>query len=118
MSEAVAENREDGSSRQVQKLRYRELPDIWRKVMAVMTTIAIALAVNQIFNLGFFVGYVFLDSRYMYLITGVMLCMVFITFPASKHSPTHVPWYDIAIIPYRGLSRIWIDCNFNLVALS
>ncbi|MDD9891590.1 MAG: TRAP transporter fused permease subunit [Gammaproteobacteria bacterium] len=98
MSEAVAENREDGSSRQVQKLRYRELPDIWRKVMAVMTTIAIALAVNQIFNLGFFVGYVLLDSRYMYLITGVMLCMVFITFPASKHSPTHVPWYDIAIM--------------------
>ena len=39
-----------------------------------------------------------LDSRYMYLITGVMLCMVFITFPASKHSPTHVPWYDLAIM--------------------
>ena len=61
--------------------RYRELSDKWRAVMAIMTALAILLATNQIFNLGFFVGYVMLDSRYMYLITGVMLCMVFITFP-------------------------------------
>lgn len=79
-------------------LRYRELPAMWRKVMAAMTAVSILLAINQIFNLGFFVGYVMLDSRYMYLITGVMLCMVFITFPANRHSPGHVPWYDIAIM--------------------
>ena len=95
MSEALSEN---GSSKPVQKLRYRELPEVWQKVMAIMTAISIILAVNQIFNLGFFIGYVMLDSRYMYLITGVMLCMVFITFPATKHSPTRVPWYDIAIL--------------------
>ena len=98
MSEAVSKNHEDDSSKPAQKLRYRELPEVWQKVMAVMTAISIVLAVNQIFNLGFFVGYVMLDSRYMYLITGVMLCMVFITFPATKHSPTHVPWYDILIM--------------------
>lgn len=79
-------------------LRYRELPPVWRKMMAAMTAVSIVLAINQIFNLGFFVGYVMLDSRYMYLITGVMLCMVFITFPANRHSPGHVPWYDIAIM--------------------
>ena len=79
-------------------LRYRVLPQKWRTVMAVLTSISILLAVNQIFNLGFFVGYVVLDSRYMYLITGVMLAMVFITFPASKHSPDRVPWYDIVIM--------------------
>jgi len=83
--------------------RYRELSNKWRAVMAIMTALAILLATNQIFNLGFFVGYVMLDSRYMYLITGVMLCMVFITFPGSRHSPTHVPWYDIAIMVCIGL---------------
>ncbi|CAN0363730.1 unnamed protein product, partial [Discosporangium mesarthrocarpum] len=82
----------------VQKLRYRELSPRWRQVMAVMTAGAIILAINQIFNFGFGIGYVMLDSRYMYLITGVMLAMVFITFPASKHSPTHVPWYDMLIM--------------------
>ena len=100
MSEALTETEspEGGSSKQEKSLRYRELSEAWRKVMAAMTACSIILAVNQIFNLGFFVGYVVLDSRYMYMITGVMLCMVFITFPANRHSPTHVPWYDIAIM--------------------
>lgn len=88
----------DDLDTEVQKLRYRELPGRWRMVMAIMTACAIVLAINQIFNFGFGVGYVMLDSRYMYLITGVMLAMVFITFPASKHSPSHVPWYDILIM--------------------
>ncbi len=82
----------------IENLRYRVLSSRWRQVMAVMTFCAIVLAINQIFNFGFFVGYVMLDSRYMYLITGVMLAMVFIVFPASRHSPRHVPWYDLAII--------------------
>ncbi len=94
----VAKVELDDLDTEVQKLRYRELPERWRMVMAVMTACAIALAINQIFNFGFGIGYVMLDSRYMYLITGVMLAMVFITFPASKHSPTHVPWYDIVIM--------------------
>ena len=83
--------------------RYRELPKKWRIVMATMTALAIFLATNQIFNLGSFVGYVMLDSRYMYLVTGVMLCMVFITFPGTKHSLTHVPWYDVLIMIAIGL---------------
>ena len=78
--------------------RYRVLPLRWRMVMAAGTGTAILLAVNQIFNLGFFVGYVMLDSRYLYLITGIMLCMVFITFPATKKSLHHVPWYDMVIM--------------------
>ena len=100
MSEAVTEtdSPEGGSSKQEKSLRYRELSETWRKVMAAMTACSIILAINQIFNLGFFIGYVVLDSRYMYMITGVMLCMVFITFPANKHSLAHVPWYDIAIM--------------------
>lgn len=80
------------------KLRYREFSPRWQMVMAIMTGCSIILAVNQIFNLGFFIGYVMLDSRYMYLITGIMLSMVFITFPANKNSPHHVPWYDIFIM--------------------
>lgn len=92
------QSQDDDSTSYKQKLRYRDLPHRWQMIMAGLTAFSIILAVNQIFNLGFFVGYVVLDSRYMYLITGVMLSMVFITFPASKHSPTHVPWYDMLIM--------------------
>lgn len=78
--------------------RYRELSKTWRMVMAAGTGMAILLAVNQIFNLGFFVHYVMLDSRYLYLITGIMLCMVFITFPSSSKNLKHIPWYDVVIM--------------------
>jgi len=78
--------------------RYRDLSPRWRTTMAVLTTAATCLAINQIFALGFFVNSVMLDSRYLYLITGIMLSMVFITFPATRASRDTVPWYDIAII--------------------
>ena len=86
------------SLREPRQTRYREIPKNWRFVMTIMTALSIFLAINQIFNLGLFIGYVMLDSRYMYLITGIMLCMVFITFPANKKSLDHIPWYDSAIM--------------------
>lgn len=78
--------------------RYRELPRPWRIVMAVLTTAATLLAINQIFALGFFFNNILLDSRYLYLITGIMLIMVFITFPASRSSQKHIPWTDVIIM--------------------
>ncbi len=91
-------SRRDLAETEAAKLRYRDLSLRWQMVMAAMTACSIALAINQIFNLGFFVGYVMLDSRYMYLITGIMLSMVFITFPPNRNSPAHVPWHDILIM--------------------
>ena len=78
--------------------RYRELTMKWRATMAIMTGLATMLAVNQIFNFGFFVGAVMLDSRYLYIITGLMLAMVFITFPSHRSNMNFVPWYDKLII--------------------
>ncbi|ALO47594.1 TRAP transporter permease [Pseudohongiella spirulinae] len=78
--------------------RYRELATKWRAVMAVLTALATLLATNQIFALGFFIDYTMLDGRYLYLITGLMLIMVFITFPSHKSNLNFVPWYDKVII--------------------
>ncbi|MDH7944373.1 TRAP transporter fused permease subunit [Pseudohongiella sp. SYSU M77423] len=78
--------------------RYRQLATRWRAVMAVLTAAASLLAINQIFALGFFIDYTMLDGRYLYLITGLMLSMVFITFPSNKNNLTFVPWYDKVII--------------------
>jgi TRAP transporter 4TM/12TM fusion protein len=78
--------------------RYRNLQPRWQAVMAVATGVATVLAVNQIFNLGFLVGEVLLDSRYLYLITGLMLAMVFIAFPAHLGVRNRVPWYDLLVV--------------------
>jgi TRAP transporter 4TM/12TM fusion protein len=78
--------------------RYRELTKNWRVVMAVLTAAATLLAVNQIFALGFFLNVTMLDGRYLYLITGLMLIMVFITFPSHRSNLNFVPWYDKVIM--------------------
>ncbi|OFE14033.1 C4-dicarboxylate ABC transporter [Pseudohongiella acticola] len=78
--------------------RYRELTKNWRVVMATLTALASLLAINQIFALGFFVDITMLDGRYLYLLTGLMLIMVFITFPSHKSNLNFVPWYDKVIM--------------------
>lgn len=78
--------------------RYRELTRDWRMVMATLTALASLLAINQIFALGFFVDFTMLDGRYLYLLTGLMLIMVFITFPSHKSNLNFVPWYDKVIM--------------------
>ena len=79
--------------------RYRQLSPVWRAIMAAATVVAILLAINQIFNLGFLVGTVMQEMRYLYLIAGLMLAMVYITFPATRRSSrTSVAWYDVLIV--------------------
>lgn len=97
--------------------RYRTLSFRWRMVMAVLTTAATALAINQIFALGFFVNSIMLDSRYLYLITGMMLTMVFITFPSRKANLHFVPWYDIAIMVIIGMIFLYFAWNAERIVL-
>ncbi len=78
--------------------RYRVLSMRWRAVMATLTAVSTFLAINQIFNLGFMMDIVMLDSRYLYLITGFMLTMVFITFPSNRNNLEYIPWYDKVIM--------------------
>ncbi len=45
------------------ELRYRKLSPAWRGVLICVASAAILLALDQILNLGFFVGKVLLDTR-------------------------------------------------------
>lgn len=97
--------------------RYRTLNLKWRMVMAALTTASTFLAINQIFALGFFVGNIMLDSRYLYLVTGMMLAMVFITFPSRKSNLNHVPWYDIFIMLTIGVIFTYFAWNAERIVL-
>ena len=78
--------------------RYRKLRGFWAVLFAGATALSIVLGVNQLFNLNFFVGYVMIEGRYYYLLTAVLLPLVFIAFPPSKKSSKdRVPWYDIVL---------------------
>ena len=92
--------------------RYRKLSPAWRTLLIVVALAAIALALNQIMNLGFFVGKVLLDTQYLYVLCALLAGCVFILVPATKHARRDgVPWYDallffanVAVFGYYALN--------------
>jgi len=74
--------------------RHRPLPPAWRAVLVLVTLLGVLLAVNQIFNLRFFVGVTILENRYLYVLLGTFFSLVFLVFPAREASRERVPWYD------------------------
>jgi len=80
------------------ELRYRKLPPAWRGVLIAVAAAAIFLALNQLLNLGFFVGKVLLGSAYLYWLCALLAGCVFILIPASKRARRDgVPWYDATL---------------------
>lgn len=80
---------------------------VQRSVVILATLLAIALAVNQLFNLQAF-GVVLLEGRYLYLLAGLFLALTFLCFRAYKTPDAsdasasgasvvraqYAPWYD------------------------
>ena len=89
--------------------RYRRLGPFWLTVVFVLTAAATVLAINQIFNLGFFVGYVLVMPSYLYLIGGIMLGMLFLVMPATASAPRdRVPWYDVAMFFFTLVMTVYL----------
>ncbi len=75
--------------------RHRKLSGLWAAVPYISAIAVLLLSMNQLFNLGFFVGYTFLSNQYAYIIVGFLLPLIFLLWPAtSKSSMTKVPFYD------------------------
>lgn len=64
-----------------------------RWVIIIATLGAIALAVNQLFNLRF-LGYVMLEGMYLYILAGIFLSLTFVCFRINGKASPDVPWYD------------------------
>ena len=67
-----------------------------RWLFVTLTLFAIALAINQLFNLQAF-GLVVLEGAYLYVLGGVFLCLTFLVFPAHRRAVAQVPWHDVAL---------------------
>lgn len=79
----------------VAPVRYRRLPPAWGALVVACGAAALLLVLNQLLNLGFFVGRIILDNAYMYLLAGLLVSVVFLVFPSHGRAPVErVPWYD------------------------
>jgi len=75
--------------------RTRTLPRTWLWIVAIGTLAAVALVLNQIFALRFFVGYTVIEAQFLYAVVAIMFAMVFVVFPAYRRQRRDVvPWYD------------------------
>jgi TRAP transporter 4TM/12TM fusion protein len=78
--------------------RYRPLRGWLKAVAVVLTVVSLVLAINQLFNLHFFIGVVLLDNTYLYLLAGAFLALAFLIFPAHRRAPIdRTPWYDLVL---------------------
>src|SRR5210317_1657664 len=96
MSGNQADAKEEFENAEV--LRTRVLGAFWRNLMSATIIVVVALVVNQIFGLGFLVGYTLIDTTFLYMVVGLMFSTVFLAFPAYKSDPRdRVPFYDVAL---------------------
>jgi TRAP-type uncharacterized transport system fused permease subunit len=78
--------------------RYRSLSPLWRGGLILLVSGAIGLALNQLLNLGFFVGKTLLDTAYLYWLCALLVGSVFLLVPAGKRARRDaVPWYDVVL---------------------
>jgi TRAP transporter 4TM/12TM fusion protein len=79
----------------VEVLDYRKLRLLPMTLFCLLTILGIALVLNQLLNLQLFIGVVFIDNRYLFLIGGIFLSLVYLAYPAHpKASRERVVWYD------------------------
>src|SRR5919106_491517 len=75
--------------------RYRALSPLWRAALIALVAGAIGLALNQLLNLGFFVGRTLITSAYLYWLGALLVGSVFLLIPAGRRARrAGVPWYD------------------------
>ena len=86
---------EEAPERMVEELAARTLSGPALTVFCICTILAIALTLNQLLNLQLFVGIVFIENRYLYLLSALLLPLVFLAYAIDPKSSTgSVPWYD------------------------
>ncbi|MCR9134671.1 MAG: TRAP transporter fused permease subunit [Alphaproteobacteria bacterium] len=78
--------------------RFRDLPTAWRWLIRTGALTLVLLAINQAFNLHFFVGQTLLANQYIYTILLIVVPSIYILLPMYGGAPRNrVPWYDILL---------------------
>lgn len=96
--------------------RHRSLNLVWQVFLITATVLVTALATNQLFNLGFFVGHIWLDNKYQYALFGLLVPFAFIIFPASgKAAKDKVPLYDLGAFALMFGLLVFFFANAELI---
>jgi TRAP transporter 4TM/12TM fusion protein len=103
----------DGApERMVEELAPRELSGVPLAVFCIVTLVAVAITLNQLLNLHLFLGIVFIEGRYLYLLASLLLPLVFLAYAAdARASAVSVPWYDWLLAGASAAALGWFAWN-------
>jgi TRAP transporter 4TM/12TM fusion protein len=102
--------------RMVEELSPRELAGVPLAIFCIVTVAAIFITLNQLLNLQLFVGFVFIEGRYLYLLGALLLPLVFIAYAADlRPGARSVSWYDWLLALASALSLGWYAWNAQQV---
>jgi TRAP transporter 4TM/12TM fusion protein len=103
----------DGApERMVEELAARELSGLPLAVFCIVTLLAVTITLNQLLNLHLFLGIVFIEGRYLYLLAALLLPLVFLAYAADARASTApVPWYDWLLAAASAAALGWFAWN-------
>lgn len=83
-----------GTVDDIARERHRHFDRLSLSLFGIGSVVAIALAVNQLFNLSAF-GVTLLDAQYLFLLAGIFLALTFLAFPTHQSADLKkIPWFD------------------------
>ncbi|WP_439578491.1 TRAP transporter permease [Elioraea sp.] len=86
----------------------QRLDGIARGIATVLGVAGIILAVNQHFNLQFFLGRVVLENRYLFLLAAVFMPVVFLGYPGWRRRRPGIPTIDWLLAVTASAVFIWL----------
>ncbi|MCH9675749.1 MAG: TRAP transporter fused permease subunit [Gammaproteobacteria bacterium] len=90
-----AEEAVEGAA-QAEVARHRNLSPLWWTILLTCAVTSVLMSIYIIFNLGTHVGYVPLETTYLYAMLALLLPLVFLLYPVwpGWGRNDRVPWYD------------------------
>ncbi|GIX10548.1 TRAP transporter fused permease subunit [Elioraea sp.] len=73
----------------------------------VLSAAGLALAVNQVFNLGLF-GFRPISTAFHYLVIGLFGAVALLAFPATRRQARRVPWFDWLLAAALAGLGLWL----------
>jgi TRAP transporter 4TM/12TM fusion protein len=99
-----------GGGDMIEELAYRRLRGPALAVSCALAVLIIVICINQLLNLHLFIGIVFVENRYLYLLATATLPLVFLSYPfRGSQVRAATPWFDWL------LAALAIGCGLYLV---
>src|SRR3972149_2902310 len=91
----------------IEEIEGRKLAGIARLIFALAAIVATFLALNQLLNLRLFVGVVFIENRYLFLLAAALFPLGFPALPGRKGATGSVPVYDWVLAALGASLLFW-----------